>query len=457
MFRRFKMPLRLLLTMCSLPIILPSSLSADSPRLPALAHENPKTPLVFVPGITGSKMRLRENGEILWGYGSDVFKPRDGGYSVARPLHLPFDDPTSLESFAVIDRLNLGFLVRKEVYGAILDTLTAHGYRRGTIDSPDSPSTLYPFHYDWRLDNIVAVRRLAEALEHIRIARGEEHLEVDLLCQSNGAYICRYLAKYGSASLAEAEAGTARLSPRIVLRKVILLGSANGGSLRNLREIHRGRSYIPMIGRYWQPETLFSCPSLFQDLPAYRDDFFLDREGKPLNIDLFDAESWRQYGWSIFSPEARRRLQKNPQPDLFGGEDTQLEYLRRFLARAKRTQELLRQDTDLGNLRLYSIQSRNNAKTPDRAVLVKQNDGWQLLFPEDAELERIPALARRTAAAGDGHATLVSQNWLSNSERKAMPQGTYYAEGGHFDLVTGLDTLRFLLKILAEPVPSTGE
>jgi hypothetical protein len=413
--------------------------------------------VIFVPGLTGSKLRQRGNGEVMWGEGSHIFKPRDGGYAIARPLHLRFDDPTDLESFEVIYRLNLGFLIKREVYGAILDMLVDHGYSKGQIEAPDSRSNLYLFHYDWRQDNILAVKKLFQNLERLRVARGEDQLEVDLLCQSNGAYICRYLAKYGPASLTEAEAGGAHLPPRIHLRKVVLMGSSNGGSLRNLREIHRGRTYIPLIGRWWLPETLFTCPSLFQDLPVYRQDFFLDGDGKRLTIDLFEAENWRRYGWSIFSPEARSRLQENPRLDLFSNEATQLAYLRRSLKRAKRIQNLLHRDTDLGDLRLYSIQSRSNHDTPDRAVLLPNKGQWQLLFPEDRELDRQPFLRSYTATLGDGHASLASQKWLAPTELAAMAHRTFYSQEGHFELILAADTLRFLLEILADPLHPTSD
>ena len=99
------------------------------------------------------------------------------------------------------------------------------------------------------------------------------------------------------------------------MRKLILVGSSNGGGLRILRELDRGRNYISLIGRRWHPETLFTFPAIYQDLPVYRRDLFLDADGRELEIDLFDAESWRRHGWSVFSRAARRRLAKaEPRP-----------------------------------------------------------------------------------------------------------------------------------------------
>ena len=63
------------------------------------------------------------------------------------------------------------------------------------------------------------------------------------MCQSNGERICRYLAKYGAATLEEAEAGRTAPLPGIAIEKVLLVGTSNAGSLRILRELNRGRSY----------------------------------------------------------------------------------------------------------------------------------------------------------------------------------------------------------------------
>ena len=64
----------------------------------------------------------------------------------------------------------------------------------------------------------------------------------------------------GAASLEEAERGMAVDGDGFRVAHLILVGSSNGGSLRILREMLRGRSYIPWIGRRWQPEVLFTFP-----------------------------------------------------------------------------------------------------------------------------------------------------------------------------------------------------
>ena len=59
---------------------------------------------------------------------------------------------------------------------------------------------LFLFSYDWRQDNVASAQRLAAQLRSLRQAYGGT-VEIDLVCQSNGGYICRWLGKYGDVSL----------------------------------------------------------------------------------------------------------------------------------------------------------------------------------------------------------------------------------------------------------------
>lgn len=356
-----------------------------------------------------------------------------------------------LEASEVIEEMTLAGVIRQQVYGPIAEMLIAQGYRRGDLAAPRPGDTAFLFPYDWRPSNVLAAGVLAERLAELRAARGGGRLVVDLICQSNGAHICRYLLKYGGASLEEAESGRAGPLPWLAVRKLILVGSANGGSLRILREIDRGRSYISLIGRKWHPETLFSFPAIFQDLPVYRQDLFLDPEGRKLEIDLFDAESWRRYGWSVFSRSARQRLAKNGRSDLFGDESYRLAFLARVLDEARRFHRLLARDVEgIEGTRYYLLQS-SSEDTPERAVVMMTRRGEPVLrFTGDRELERLPGLRPQVTSPGDGHATVESQLWLSSGEKAAMARPPTYVGSRHFELVFDPDTLRCLAEFLGE-------
>lgn len=445
-----------------LPAVSPSA--ADDPTtnssraLQAVRQLAERHPVILVPGITGSQMRQRSTGAVRWGDGRSLLKPKDGGYGLARPIREPLDAPSELEAFALIESIRLvGY--KAEFYGPIIELLGRAGYRQGDLADPRPTDDAFVFPYDWRQDNTLSARHLAEALERVRRAKGLPRLPVVLICQSNGAHICRYLAKYGGASLEDAEAGNAGPRDALQIHKLILLGSSNGGALRNLREIDRGRIYVPVIGRRIHPEVLFTFPSLYQDMPVGQDGLFFDRQGRPLDIDLANAEHWRRHGFSIFGEEARRRAAERP--DLFGNELERLEFLRRSLDHAGRFHRLMRVDSPHfagphGTPRYYSIQSLAK-ETVIGAVLVERKRRHDLYFVGDGELDSIsPALGRRISEKGDGHASRSSQDRLSAQELTALATPTAWVDDGHREMLDNPATLRALLYFLAdaEPLPT---
>jgi hypothetical protein len=229
---------------------------------------------------------------------------------------------------------------------------------------------------------------------------------------------------------------------------LILVGSSNGGSLRILREIHRGRKYVPVIGRWMRPEVTFTFPSLFQDLPIYRRDLFLDAEGKPLDVDLFDPASWRRYDWAVYGKDMAQRLRKDGFPRFLGSEADRDAWLRRMLSEARRFQELLDADAPgFGGTQVYVVGSADQP-TPDRAVLIREEEGWRTLFTGDRELRRQPALHALATAAGDEHATLASQDWLSPQEKAALALPPRRVRGGHFEALLTEEVKALLLEAL---------
>lgn len=416
---------------------------------PTLQSALERAPLVFVPGITGSKLRDRTTGSIAWGRGINVLRPHDRGYQLALPVVRPEGWRPRLEPFAVLDRLML-FGVRKPVYGPVVDLFLANGYRLGDLADPQPEDTLYLFPYDWRQSNDDTVRALATRLDALRRARGEDRLTIDLLCQSNGAHICRYLIKYGGATFEQAEAGR-RAPSTLEVDRLLLVGTANGGSLRILREMSRGRTYIKWIGRDWSPETLFTFPSLYQDLPAYRSDLFVGEDGRALDVDLYDPASWQQYGWSIYGEKTARRLARTP-PDWLADPPARVSFLGRMLERARRFHLLMQRDVEgFGETRYHLLQN-DRAPTPQRAVLRRTERGWQTLFVGDKALVKRKDLVAHTTTRGDGHAALESQLWLSPQERAALGAEPFFVDAEHFEMILEPVMHQRMLSIL-EPRP----
>lgn len=405
--------------------------------------------VVFVPGITGSQLRYRGTGRSAWGAGRDLLRPRDGGDSIALPLDPRDPRDSSLEAGDPLERITLFRIVRKPIYGPVFTWLEDHGYHRGSLDDPRPGDTFFPFPYDWRRDNVVTAQLLLEKLEALRRRRGLERLPLSLICQSNGAHVCRYLAKYGGAELVEATAGRAGPPPGLEIRRMILVGTSNGGSLRLLRMLDRGRVYLGFLGRRWLPEALFTMPALYQDLPVYRSQPFLDTDGRPLDADLFDRETWVRFGLSVFDDGVRRRIAKRGDPGLYGDEATRRSFLARQLAEARELHTLLHHDPPGFHApALFMIQNAYT-ETIDRAVVDLGGETPQVYFPEDPEVASSPRLHALTVAPGDEHATLASQMWLSPAELDALAAEPFYVQGGHFEIILAPAAKERLLEFLA--------
>ena len=410
---------------------------------------SPRVPVIFVPGVTGVELQELESGKILWGKGINLIFPRDHGYGIARAIEAG-PSRSRVGAGSVIRRLRLAGVVRKAVYQPLVDLLEERGYRVGDLADPQPGDTLFLYGYDWRQSNVDSAHQLLEQLERVRASRGEERLPVVLVCQSNGAHLCRYLARYGFASLEEAAIGQGAAPSTLDIQRVVLMGASNGGSLRILREINRGRKYVPWVGRRWAPEAFFGYESLYQDLPAYTEDLFVDIEGRPMSVDLYDVASWIRYQWSVFAPSVKSRLAQNRHPDLFGDASARQAFLETALRNAELMQEVLRKDSGGSTAgRYYLVQNDFNATTA-RAVLVEGQSGWETYFLGDDALDRFPHLVGRLAAAGDGHATLESQKWLSAPERQSSSSEVMNVPGSHFDMIHSPEAQGYLLEILAD-------
>lgn len=424
----------------ALLLLVSCATSAPEPVLPELRERLAETTVVLVPGVTGTKLVDRSTGRTVWGNTWSFLSPHDGGHAMALPI---VNSQDTIDPDGPIEEIRL-LTYRKEVYGTVVRLMEKNGLRRGDLENPRDGDRFFFFNYDWRRDNIAAARQLARQLE--LLGRFAQRRRVALICQSNAAYICRYLAKYGDVSLAQAETGARRPVSAVALEKIILVGNSNGGAMRILHGLDRGRRYVKFVGRTWLPETIFTVRSLFQDLPVVPSDLFVSAEGNALAIDLFDAESWKTYGWSVYRSDARQRASRRP--DLFGTEADRDAYLRENLAAAKRLHALMQRDSaDTRLPRFYSIQSDSLA-TPARAMITARNGKWETRFFHDDHLPK--ALAAVVSAPGDAHATVQSQQFLSPAEKAALVRPTIYVNEQHFEIITLPDVQRRILEILAE-------
>lgn len=428
--------------------LLPAAAACVRPEPRVVGASPPQVierPLVLVPGVTGSRLCDREAGEVVFGRGRSFLFPRDGGYRIAPRL----DGTDGLVPCGVIRRVDLAW-IRKPVYQPVVDVARRLGYRLGDLASPRPEDTLFLFAYDWRRDNVSGARRLAALLEGVRRARGSDRLAVDLLCQSNGAHVCRWFAKYRDLDPDAAESGDGPAT-RLEVGKLVLVGASNGGALRILREMNRGRRYLPWVGRVFRPEVFFPMHALYEDLPHQDADLFVDATGEAVAVDLYDAASWERYGWSIFDPATARRVARRDAEARFGTVAERSAFLRDVLAAARRFQRLLALDGPAWGRATTYLLENETSPTPRRALLRRDGDGrWRTLFADDPGAAGAD-LRDRLLAPGDGHATVASQRRLADQELAGLRPVRRIA-GAHFESILEPETLETLRAVLAEPL-----
>ncbi len=410
-----------------------------------------RTPIVFVPGVSGSVLEDPATGRTVWGGSLPLLRPRDGGYSLALPL---IPNPSrqhpqaAYKATGPVRTIRLLFW-KKKVYQPFIQFFEGAGYRLGGLTAPEADQDLFFFDYDWRRNNFDSATALGRQLEDLAASRPTKRTGVDLVCQSNAAKICRYLAKYGTLSPTDADAGLTPPETGFAIRKIILIGASNGGSLRTLALLNRGRRYIPVIGRKLSQETTFSIRPLFEDLPSSRTGLFFDTDGQPIEVDLLDPQSWLRYGWSIFGRKPTRRLERGRASDIFATQAERLHYLEDQLRRARLALSLLERDTPhAADVRYYRLENQSS-ETAAAALLRKTKRGWQTLFFMDRPVKRNPRLRALAVAVGDGHATLASQRDLSAGEEAALA-GAAMIAGGHFEMLIKPEGLGAILTFLSE-------
>ena len=232
------------------------------------------------------------------------------------------------------------------VYRDLLEALRHYaGYRDGDWNNPGTDGdkdTFYVFAYDWRQDNVANARELIRQIEHLKEKLQRPDLRFNIVAHSMGGLIARYAAMYGNKDLPRENeeihltwAGAAHIN------KIVMIGVPNEGSADAFATLIEGysiteglRRRVPLLNKLTAEDSI-SSPALFQLLPHGSAVRFLDENLKPVQIDLYDPEVWKHYGWSpISNPDFRRRYSAKG-----GGEGARLQSLDAyFVAVLKRAQ-----------------------------------------------------------------------------------------------------------------------
>jgi pimeloyl-ACP methyl ester carboxylesterase len=302
--------------------------------------------VIVIPGILGTELINSKTGETVW---PSAFRTSQEGLPISPDLAANRDDVIPGK---ILETMRLArVLPEVYVYRDLLEALRHYaGYRDGDWENPaidGYQDTFYVFAYDWRQDNVANARVLVRRLEQLKSKLQRPDLKFNVVAHSMGGLIARYAAMYGDTDLPE---GDGPIRPTWIgaahISKIVMIGVPNEGSADAFSTLVEGysiteglRRRVPLLNKL-TAEDVVRTPSVFQLLPHRQAVRFLDENLQSLEIDLYDPEVWKRYGWSaIYSPEFRRRYVESSGTD--GHVDELDAYLAATLKRARRFQQAL--------------------------------------------------------------------------------------------------------------------
>jgi pSer/pThr/pTyr-binding forkhead associated (FHA) protein len=214
-------------------------------------------PVVFVPGIMGSELWL--GSERLWPNLKYLFASEIG--------HLPGD--SRIEARALTREVVIvPNLIKLDQYGRLSNYLEQElGYERGR--------NLLEFPYDWRQDNRLSARRLADAIDAWQATSPEATGPVTIIAHSLGCLVTRYYLE--------------RLGGNEKVERAILLGGPHHGVPRAISVLLFGPGLLPFgLLDERMRRALMTFPSIYQLLPTYA--CATDQDGQPINV--LQDEDW---------------------------------------------------------------------------------------------------------------------------------------------------------------------
>ncbi len=234
--------------------------------LPVLAA-GPERPLVFIPGILGSRL-VDASGRVVWGERNSLLNYTE--------LELKPDVATPFQADGLVKAINvLGPFWTVHQYDSLLENLRKLGYVDG--------HTLFVFPYDWRQSNFDSASKFATYVNATPALRGAKF---DVLMHSMGGLV-------GKIWMLEHD-GAQRV------RKAIFLGTPFQGSMNALGTLSAGWGPFAnaMAGGLDAVRRVsMSFPGLIELLPRYDKCCRLGDQRQHAFLDILNADTWTNRDW----------------------------------------------------------------------------------------------------------------------------------------------------------------
>lgn len=418
-----------------------------------------KTPIIIVPGLTGSELVNAKTGEKVW---FKVSRSKDDDVRLPISANLARNRDGLVAGDIIREVSIVKVLPEVEIYEKLIGSLEkTGGYREVKWDAAtraDAADTFFVFPYDWRRDNVENARALLRKIDALKRRLGKPDQKFNVVAHSMGGLITRYAAMYGNVDLSVGAPKPTWAGARY-FDKVFLLGTPNEGSLLSFEALLNGVSYVgsgiklPFVQNLSRFDV-FTIPSVYQLLPHDGTLRVYDEDLKPLEIDIYNPQTWDEYDWSIwkdkdFEKKFTPAEQRNARAFFIAA-----------LARAKRFQAALGANkTEKVPVSFYLIGAE--CKDTQNAMVLRRRekkDRWDTQFNADSYTsttgQKITSEQLKAVlyTMGDGvvpKRSLAAETLLSNGGKFALPivAELYHCEY-HSSLVTNADIQQRLFAVL---------
>lgn len=429
--------------------------SAQNVQPPAVTG---KTPIIIIPGMTGSELVNSRTGEKVW---FKVSRSKDDDIRLPMSANLARNRDNLIAGDIIRSVSLIKVLPDVEIYEKLIESLQkTGGYREAKWNSAtraDATDTFFVFPYDWRRDNVENSRLLIRKLDALKRRLGKPDQKFHVVAHSMGGLITRYAAMYGNIDIPAQPKPT--WAGARYFDKVFLLGTPNEGSLLAFDALLNGVSYtgsgikLPFVQNLSRFDV-FTVPSIFQLLPHEGTLRAYDEDLKPLEIDIYNPQAWDEYNWSIwddkdFEKKFSAAEQRNARA-----------YFKAALERARRFQAALDANTsEKTPVSFYLIGAE--CKETQNAMVLRRNDKkdrWQTQFNADSYTssagQKITSEQLKTVlyTVGDGvvpKRSLSAETILTNGRKFALPitSELFHCEG-HSRLVTNPEIQQRLFAVI---------
>lgn len=260
----------------------------------------PVRPVIVIPGFANSKLCDPDH-YCVWGTARASVHTK-----YPDDLDLPIDEATLTIGH---DRLEPRGFAGLHTWMNIGWVLSSSLVRFGKYKPAGSgvPGEVYDLDFDWRLSTEDGARRLDQLIDRIREEHHDPDLKVDIVTHSGGGMIALAYVRIGTADAEHPELWDA--ASRVAASKVhrmVLLSVPQRGTVEAFRVLVRGQK---IVRRDLNPEIVSTFPAVTEFLPS-NGRFLVDGEGKAIDADLWDIESWKRLQISIFDPQRAERFKR---------------------------------------------------------------------------------------------------------------------------------------------------